>query len=138
MLNRFVVEQAPAARAAALVAFAKQTRCAQLDPPDRSHAAAARLSSLAVLAAAASTSTRAFSSAMSDATFPLTSVRDGGGSGSGGGATSGHSGAQLAREAMERAKQLHAQLNGVVAVLNVKVGDVLAKQEREFLRAYRA
>jgi len=67
-----------------------------------------------------------------DATFPLTSTRglsssssssDGGGDG---------------LEGLARARQLHAQLNGVVATLNEKVGEVLAKQEREFLRAYRA
>lgn len=65
-----------------------------------------------------------------DSTFPLTHVRTSNSSSSKGGSDG--------LESLARARQLHSQLNGVVATLNVKVGEVLAKQEREFLRAYRA
>lgn len=39
---------------------------------------------------------------------------------------------------MDRVRQLHGQLTGVVGALNDKVSSVLKKQESEFLRAYRA
>ena len=70
--------------------------------------------------------------AASDGTFPLTSVAVAPPPvpASGGGAEG--------LEGLARARALHAQLNGVVATLNTKVGEVLAKQEREFLRAYRS
>jgi hypothetical protein len=69
---------------------------------------------------------------MTDTTFPLTHVRTTSNSSSSKNNTSD------GLESLTRARQLHSQLNGVVATLNVKVGEVLAKQEREFLRAYRA
>jgi hypothetical protein len=70
---------------------------------------------------------------MSDPTFPLTHVRI-----TNSNSSSSKNNTSDGLESLTRARQLHSQLNGVVATLNVKVGEVLAKQEREFLRAYRA
>lgn len=41
-------------------------------------------------------------------------------------------------EAMARAREEHSRLQGVVSSLNQKISQVLAKQEGDFLAAYRA